>query len=111
MVAWGLEESVPGRQSPKAQMWNGSTEQVLPLQGALRESCALGAGGLLRGSGLGKTCMGKGAARSLHLGGLGRQRGGSSAVGGVQVRVLVMVLEAGAAMCWSKAQGSVGPCP
>lgn len=32
------------------------TERVLPLQvrGALRESCALGAGGLLRVSGLGK---------------------------------------------------------
>lgn len=45
-----------GRESPTAQMWNGSTGWVLPLQGreALRESCALGAGELLQGSGLGK---------------------------------------------------------
>lgn len=35
-----------GRESPTAQMWNGGTERVLPLQvrEALRESCALGLG-------------------------------------------------------------------
>lgn len=58
-----------------------------------------------------EACTGKGAARSLHHDGLGRQRWGSSAVGGVQVRVLLMILEAGAVTCWNKAQGSVSPCP
>lgn len=72
------------------------TERVLPLQvrEAPRESSALGLGDCC-----GKeACTGKGAARSLHHGGLGRQRWGSSAVGGVRVRVLMMVLEAGAVL-------------
>lgn len=91
------------------------TERVLPLQvrEALRpqELCPWGCG-IAGGKWAGKeACTGKGAARSLHHGGLGRQRWGSSAVGGVQVRVLLMVLEAGAVTCWNKAEGSVSPCP
>lgn len=87
-----------GRESPTAQMWNGSTNREAPAPASQRgpegELCPWG-WGIAPGQWAGKEAFGgKGAARSLHHGGLGRQRWGSPAVGGVQVRVLLMILEA-----------------
>lgn len=87
-----------GRESPTAQMWNGSTNREAPAPASQRgpegELCPWG-WGIAAGQWAGKEAFGgKGAARSLHHGGLGGQRWGSPAVGGVQVRVLLMILEA-----------------
>lgn len=87
-----LRKVCGGRESPTAQMWNGSRNRAGPAPASQRgpegELCPWN-WGLVGGKWAGKeACTGKGAARSLHHRGLGRQRRGSSAVGEAQVRVL-----------------------